>query len=449
MQYINEITINNFKFFKNETIEIGDNKNILMYGENGSGKSSLYFALKYGVYQKLLEEEQFKNTNFQDNLNVSLGIEINSHRNCYFLNYKNLEKIIENNNLFDDIEDHFSFEFHHLFESILGKSNNLKEFILENATIKEIQVLKDNINKELRDIFNQIELEANPILLKFEETFQITFNIEDLKLNVGNRGLEPFEKPKISIQNSKNKNMDLHVNLNEAKAKTLSLAIYFALIKINSQNAHDEDFKLLVLDDFLLSFDMGNRSFVMKYIFEEFSHFQKIILTHNLLFYNLVKKIYTSQDETTQWEEMKLFPRLNNDGISEAKVYLQNTNYLDIAKKDIKKDNPDLEKISNNLRKSLEKILYEITIFLEIGSIKLNDILKNIRRNNNYEINGKSLNIEKLNKILRDSQFYKDIVLNSASHNNEEDLYKKELEATLANINNLSVIFKDVKNGNS
>ncbi|MBL0702352.1 MAG: hypothetical protein JJV95_00015, partial [Sulfurospirillum sp.] len=49
----------------------------------------------------------------------------------------------------------------------------------------------------------------------------------------------------------------------------------------------------------------------------------------------------------------------------------------------------------------------------------------------------------------RDSQFYKDIVLNSASHNNEEDLYKKELEATLANINNLSVIFKDVKNGNS
>lgn len=45
MKRIKEVHINNFKFFpESEPIKI-DGKNILLYGENGSGKSSLYWAL--------------------------------------------------------------------------------------------------------------------------------------------------------------------------------------------------------------------------------------------------------------------------------------------------------------------------------------------------------------------------------------------------------------------
>jgi hypothetical protein len=45
MQRITQIQLNNFKFFPaSKPIKI-DGKNILMYGENGSGKSSLYWAL--------------------------------------------------------------------------------------------------------------------------------------------------------------------------------------------------------------------------------------------------------------------------------------------------------------------------------------------------------------------------------------------------------------------
>ncbi len=45
MKRIKEVHINNFKFFPDsEPIKI-DGKNILLYGENGSGKSSFYWAL--------------------------------------------------------------------------------------------------------------------------------------------------------------------------------------------------------------------------------------------------------------------------------------------------------------------------------------------------------------------------------------------------------------------
>lgn len=45
MKRINKIHINNLKFFPDfEPIKI-EGKNILLYGENGSGKSSIYWAL--------------------------------------------------------------------------------------------------------------------------------------------------------------------------------------------------------------------------------------------------------------------------------------------------------------------------------------------------------------------------------------------------------------------
>ena len=47
MSRIKSIHIHNFKFFdEQKAIELGDTgKHLLLYGENGSGKSSVYWAL--------------------------------------------------------------------------------------------------------------------------------------------------------------------------------------------------------------------------------------------------------------------------------------------------------------------------------------------------------------------------------------------------------------------
>lgn len=51
---LNKLTIQNFKFFCEEFILPVDCKNILIYGENGSGKSSLYWSL-YTILQSCLK----------------------------------------------------------------------------------------------------------------------------------------------------------------------------------------------------------------------------------------------------------------------------------------------------------------------------------------------------------------------------------------------------------
>ena len=47
MKWITEITLNNYRAFgKSETIKIPKGNHLLIYGENGSGKSSLFRAVR-------------------------------------------------------------------------------------------------------------------------------------------------------------------------------------------------------------------------------------------------------------------------------------------------------------------------------------------------------------------------------------------------------------------
>ena len=62
MQRIQSITLRNFKFFYGTETEFEHNKivlnqkNLLLYGENGSGKSSIYWAF-YTFLQSSLKDD--------------------------------------------------------------------------------------------------------------------------------------------------------------------------------------------------------------------------------------------------------------------------------------------------------------------------------------------------------------------------------------------------------
>lgn len=68
---INQIEVKNFKFFKNTfTLNI-DRKNILLYGENGSGKSSIYWSVftHFQAYAKeQVEAQKYFTANHSQNL---------------------------------------------------------------------------------------------------------------------------------------------------------------------------------------------------------------------------------------------------------------------------------------------------------------------------------------------------------------------------------------------
>ncbi|MDD5479139.1 hypothetical protein [Rhodoferax sp.] len=72
--------------------------------------------------------------------------------------------------------------------------------------------------------------------------------------------------------------------LNEAKLTQLALSVRFGA---TLAHLHDSPLKLLVLDDLLISLDMNNRMKVVNIILSEtFAEHQKIILTHDLGFFN-------------------------------------------------------------------------------------------------------------------------------------------------------------------
>jgi len=56
MQRISKLTLNNFKFFHGEVLIPFDRKNVLIYGENGSGKSGIYWAL-YTFFQSVFKSD--------------------------------------------------------------------------------------------------------------------------------------------------------------------------------------------------------------------------------------------------------------------------------------------------------------------------------------------------------------------------------------------------------
>ena len=108
--------------------------------------------------------------------------------------------------------------------------------------------------------------------------------------------------------------------LNEAKLTQLALSVRFGA---TLAHLHDSPMKLLVLDDLLISLDMNNRMKVVDIILSEtFAEHQKIILTHDLGFFNEFRRRIGASH--TDWS-FQHFKSVQSTGITlkEAKTEVQ------------------------------------------------------------------------------------------------------------------------------
>ena len=80
------------------------------------------------------------------------------------------------------------------------------------------------------------------------------------------------------------------------------------LLLFESMKIQKVDLKknILVLDDFITSLDVANRTFMVKYLFDRFEGFQVVLLTHNIYFYNLVMHMINTYYVTSElWKNEK------------------------------------------------------------------------------------------------------------------------------------------------
>jgi hypothetical protein len=213
-----------------------------------------------------------------------------------------------------------------------------------------------------------------------------------------------------------------HVFLNEARITGIALSIRFAVFaqRYKGEAEHAEDFKLLVLDDLLLSLDMGKRMEVVNYILdnEDFQKYQLFILTHDKGFYSILRNNLIKQED--DWKCFEFYENGNptpykNPIVIESLDALKRAEALLIGKPDATPPiPPKYDECALYLRKKAEEL---IRVFYD-------PTLENLSR---FEV------LEKLSNSLKgvEKEYYSKIRTNFTS------LFEDDAFLTLDNITRL------------
>jgi len=327
MKKITKLEFVNYKAFYGEgiqnAIEIPYNKNVLIYGENGSGKSSIYEGLKqffnstdediiiskhisvpknivvdadkteesevavkitFTNENNIEEENIFGRPNYAP-LNTFTFLSETNKLNSFF-SYRELLKTYLMDNLRDKSE--FRKKFAQLItETILAKSRNsatqnlyskdLEDLDLPKVGTKWKNSLLEKFKKGLINDIRKINLILNEILEYFDDNLKIEIQLVLSELSwfkfneKKNRdGYFPEIEIELKVElfcKDLNTDEENHLTvLNEARLSSLALSIYLAsLINTPQDNL---DYKILFLDDIFIGLDMNNRLPLLKILTE-------------------------------------------------------------------------------------------------------------------------------------------------------------------------------------
>ena len=363
---MNNLFIKYFKAFgENEResdgfhkLEIG-NKSLLLYGENGAGKSSIFEAIKFVFFQQKIENEATRFIATDEEKRRAKDDLLQSYNNKR-TNF-NFELQIDNTNYLS-----FDKSDYQVFMLSPESTSNHSEILLE-----------DLIENSFFDIGDANEF------LKQKETAEQKENYQKVE-EIVNRTLQEYFKEKIEISiefgdgfkcaikdNSRNlnQNAELKNYFNEAKLNLILLLLHFAVIQVATK---PDKKKLLVLDDFITSLDAGNRTFLVRYILQTFGDdYKKMIFTHNTSFYNLVlfvvKEVAKVESKWTYYNiyeinnSHRLYSKLDKEPVSKIKKDFQANNTNDAA---------HIAFIGNRIRTKFEILLHEFSKLMHIGAIE-------------------------------------------------------------------------------
>ena len=352
---IKNIKIENYHFFKEEqefdfTSKDNIPQNILLYGENGSGKTSLYNALKdFFFYYKNQSESK---TKIKENKNIFCEpidkpkIEITFENDT---NIKFSETGFENEDLKEKIEEVSKSKLFLTYQDIYNLNNMFK---------------KDISYKDFKDIFT---------ILYFDDLNHLFSEFED--------NLKDF-KNKIEDKDTLEENYNVIKRLIEEFDETFS----YELDPIEKEDPIDKDVvpnvydTVYYLDVNLLEELEGNKNNLVEFldICEEIINIDSFDLIEK--YDDIIESVskYTKENDRYNKEEIITIDEVINEGNSYLDDF--NTNILmhsSISESYIKCKELSSQinnKIYNNLQSSIIKINY-ILNFLEIN-IKIEKIIE-------------------------------------------------------------------------
>ena len=463
---ITDIEIKNFRAFpKTYKINLSKaGKNLLVYGENGSGKSSLYLALKYFLESGVDEHNgNNKNTAFENHQNIfiqdpghiklSLRADPSSKKDTYewsqriigetsdeliteaskskgFLDYKSL---LETHYLHRENESVNLFNV--LVKTLLANTvNPLRDrslaedwadiqppFPRKNSKhqIAALERRIDVFNDELVNRLTELRPQVAEILNKFGYDVVLDLDFQGITYNRDKKMLDNQEIF-LKVEFFDTEVLSHHHFLNEAKLSAIALAIYLSSILRQPES----DLKILALDDVLIGLDMSNRLPVLDILEEYFSGYQIFLTTYDKAWYEIVKQ-RTSRGG--KWKAVEFYFSQTDE--YEVPIYVENKAYLEKAREYL--DANDYKACAIYVRTAFEAAIKQYCENKDLA-IKYRENPRDLRSEDFWapikmeedEAGHLLLDLRVVDEIERSRKF----ILNELSHATFANIYRKEIE---------------------
>lgn len=365
------IYLRNFRAFK-DPIEIkleDSEKHILLYGENGAGKTSIYDALELFFFYDELEkkaingaidatdEAQKRNDwlkSYLCKMATSSSITVKVNNKDFNTNIdKSAYQVLMLSNRSILYNDTISVK--NLLDGIRLTGLDINTFLLN---LDNRNLIEEYVNERLHNDFWE------SIKVKFDQGTDYCLEIAD-----ENRGgLKAIHK--------------LPLYFNEAKIKLISLLVIFSTAELLLDLSDPAKKIIIVLDDIINSLDASNRLMLMKYIIKTFNgdNVEIISMTHNVSYYNLWLHYTKELKLQHRWKCVNIYVSEDRHKI----IY-----YKDDTIKKIKQDYADgisNAEIGNRLRKHFERLLYELAKIIQVGPFNESKALIDsiVNKNNIY-----------------------------------------------------------------
>lgn len=406
MKRITKISIDNFRaYIKSLDILIPNGENVLIYGENGSGKSSFYKAMRYFLSSSVNSVGQFDLNRFSGRTDGKIvvsysDVDVNgsiidgseasyavstepaettnvqpfiqtSHRSSGFLDYAVLLQAYlhrpETPNLYPlvlSLLANFVPTAYGCVRNLgedIGAAQSLMRSAYHRSDYKFIQGHNDF--QRLQNVFPQVINDLNAVLTPMMHQYFQGMNLEvrlvraslllidDKRIQDVAINGEVF----IEVRHHGSTLQGYNTRLNEARLSAIAICLYLSSLKMA---AVTNDTKILFLDDIFIGLDLGNRIPVLNIIRDQFNDFQQIITTYDKSWFSQAKEkledsenwlFYEMYEGSIQNEVGQSMPKpiLIESGSDIGKAYAYSHD----------EEHPDYPASANYLRKSFEKLL--------------------------------------------------------------------------------------------
>lgn len=483
---IKKVEIKDYKAFYGLNEFNVDGKNLFIYGENGSGKSSFYYALK-DFFQSSTETLSYdetenifltkaqkgkgfikvtfnpdrsgaatdqtytvkktsKDTYTAGDTSIRDAIKLKS-----FLTYKHLlgihnikkEKEID---LFEllvkGVLKHFKSvaitgtkELGELWDDVeiaIAKETNQAFNI--TAKKKEVDEAIDKFNTAFKKLFDANSIEnimkfAQPILDKFGHNIEIELNYTQARPNAKYDEIER-NHVRAKVKYLGKEIPKPHIFLNEARLSAIAISIYLGMVKRHVQGI---PCKVLFLDDIFIGLDISNRLPLLEILDEEFPNYQVFITTYDKPWYEFVKSTYL--DGNNAWKSFEFYARRTRKGFEIPIVRENNSNshiqnYIDKAEEYFNQG--DYKAAGVYLRSAYEFILKRfcfgkkvpVPFYIDSSKMKTDEFWNSVKK---YKAAHPACGLTPATTTQID-HYYTNLVLNPLSHH---DINKHEITSEI------------------